>query len=232
MKTYLLTGLGSLLILVLAIAGGSAENPAPGPIDLERGGRAHWKEKRFNASPTRYLTLEENGRKTLLAQSRDSVSALWLPVETPVAESLKLSWRWRVTRGLSNNSKERQKAGDDYAARVFVSFDRDPFDKSSRALCYAWASEEPVDSVYPSPYSENVVMIVVQSGGEKTGKWIVETRDIARDFRRVFGEEPGTLWALAVMVDTDNTASRATAWFSDFTLGDVSRPTDVIPSEI
>jgi hypothetical protein len=37
--------------------------------------------------------------------------------------------------------------------------------------------------------------------------------------RRIFGEDPITLHALAVMVDTDNTDSRATAWFSAITLG-------------
>jgi hypothetical protein len=211
-----------LLLLILANAGGSAESAAPGYVDLGNVGRTNWQVKRFNASPTRYLTVEEDGQKTLMARSQNSASALWLPIEVPVADSLKLSWRWRVTRGLSNNSRERQKAGDDFAARIFVSFDTDPFDKNSRAICYAWASEEAIDSVYPSPYSENVAMIIVQSGEEKTGQWITETRDIAQDYRRVFGEEPSTLCALAVMVDTDNTGARATAWFSAFTLGDVT----------
>lgn len=219
MRSLFFSGLGSVLILILVNAGGLAGNVAPGSIDFGSSWRSAWKEKRFHASPTRYITIEEEGRKTLLARSKNSASALWFPIKARVPESLRLSWRWKVTRGLSNNSKERQKAGDDYAARVFVAFDPKPFDKNSRALCYVWASEEPVDSIYPSPYHKNVAMIIVQSGERKTGEWVTETRDIASDYRRVFGADPNMLHALAVMVDTDNTDSRATAWFSDITLG-------------
>lgn len=182
-----------------------------------------WTEKHFDSTPTRYIELEENGSKVLMAASVDSASALWLPIETALSESVELSWRWKVTRGLSNRL-ERDKSGDDYAARVFVGFDTDPFDKDSRSLCYVWASDEPVGSVYPSPYSPNVITIVLKNSKDGTGEWASETRNIVEDFHRAFGTQPRTLHSVAVMVDTDNTRSRATTWFSDFALSPSERP--------
>jgi hypothetical protein len=173
---------------------------------------ADWREKRFDAAATRYIELDENGNKVLMATSVDSASALWLPMETDLSENVWLTWKWKVTRGLSH-AREREKPGDDYAARVFVSFDPDPFSKDSRAICYVWASEEPVGSLYPSPYSSNVVTIVLKNGEDRYRAWSFERRNLSEDYRRAFGASPKQLHAIAVMVDTDNTGSRATAWF-------------------
>ncbi|HZV81636.1 MAG TPA: DUF3047 domain-containing protein [Geobacteraceae bacterium] len=38
------------------------------------------------------------------------------------------------------------------------------------------------------------------------------------DYRRLFGEEPGTLGAVAIMTDSDNTGGRASAWYGDIVL--------------
>jgi len=198
-----------------------AANRHTTPPLLEPG--TDWSEKRFDSTPTRYIELEENGSKVLMAASVDSASALWLPLETALSEKVELSWRWKVTRGLSNRL-EREKSGDDYAARVFVGFDADPFNKDSRSLCYVWASDEPVGAVYPNPYSPNVITIVLRNKKDGTGEWEAETRDIVEDFHRAFGAPPRTLHAVAVMVDTDNTRSRATTWFSDFAFSPSGRP--------
>ena len=196
----------SITVTVLA-----ANRPATlSLLELGPDWRERWSEKRFDSTPTRYIELEENGERALMASSVDSASALWLPIETMLSERMELSWRWKVTRGLSNQT-EREKSGDDYAARVFVSFGADPFSKGSHSLCYVWASEEPVGSVYTSPYSSNVVTIVLKSGKDRVGEWASEKRDVVEDYHRAFGALPRTIHAIAMMVDTDNTRSRATA---------------------
>jgi hypothetical protein len=189
-----------------------------------------WREKRLDPTPTRYIEVEEDGSQVLLAASVASASALWVPMEVMLSETMELSWRWKVTRGLSN-AREREKLADDYAARVLVSFDPDPFSKDSRAICYVWASEEPVGSVYTSPYSTNVVTIVLRNNKDGIGNWSPEKRDIIEDFRREFGSSPQALHAVAVMVDTDNTGSRATAWFSDFALSPTRHPVTLFEEE-
>jgi hypothetical protein len=72
-----------------------------------------------------------------------------------------------------------------------------------------------VGSVYDSPYSNNIATIVVESGNARLGEWVLETRDIVEDYRQAFGSRPDRVFAVAFMVDGDNTNSRATAWFSD-----------------
>jgi hypothetical protein len=153
-----------------------------------------------------------------MGRSHDSASALYIPLVLPLSESANLSWRWKVTRALPVNDLERHRSGDDYAARVLVSFGPDLFSKESRALCYVWASREAVGELYESPYSNNVATIVVESGTAKLGGWVLESVNIVEDYRRAFGSAPQTAFALAVMVDSDNTDSRATAWFSDIQL--------------
>lgn len=40
-------------------------------------------------------------------------------------------------------------------------------------------------------------------------------RNVAEDFRRAFGEEPGPITRIGIMTDTDNTASETVAWYGD-----------------
>jgi hypothetical protein len=124
---------------------------------------------------------------------------------------------------LDGNRKEREKRGDDFAARVFVIFDAREGPWSGRALCYVWSASQPVGSMYRSPYSEDVAMIVVESGGHRASSWVDVRRDVLRDFRTAFGAAPDSLTAVAIMVDTDNTRSRATAWFESMGV-ELSRP--------
>jgi len=182
-----------------------------------------WRHKGLGSSPTRYLVVEEDGRDVLMALSRNSASALWTSLDQRIDESMELSWRWKVTRGLGRRADERVKSGDDYPARVLVAFGPNPFSKDVRALCYVWANEQPVGALYESPYSRNIATIVVRSGESELGKWLTESRSVVDDYRRAFGERPSKIYALGVMVDTDNTKSRATAWFSHMNLSSQGR---------
>ena len=58
-------------------------------------------------------------------------------------------------------------------------------------------------------------MVAVRSGRDGTGKWQSESRDVLADYRRIFGEEPGTADAVAIMTDTDNTGTKVEAWYGD-----------------
>ena len=56
-------------------------------------------------------------------------------------------------------------------------------------------------------------MISVESGPEKAGQWVMETRDVVADYKRCFGKKPPRVGAIAIMTDTDQTQSAATAWY-------------------
>jgi hypothetical protein len=60
-----------------------------------------------------------------------------------------------------------------------------------------------------------VAVIAVESGNRFAGSWRQESRNYAADYRNYFHAEPADPVAVAFMTDTDNTNSRATAWYGD-----------------
>lgn len=158
---------------------------------------------------------EADGDRVLRVSSDGSASALWRPVDPELQSVSSLSWRWRVSASLDHLDDERSKGQDDYAARLAVMFDGKPFGRRTPTLMYVWAGRESVGSVYPSPYSNNVATIVLRSGTPATDAWHIERRDVRADFEAFFGRRPLRMTGVALMVDTDNTSSRATAWFDD-----------------
>jgi len=85
-------------------------------------------------------------------------------------------------------------------------------------LMYVWDAKAPIDTVIVNPRTDRIRKIVVDSGPTELKRWREHRRDVAADFRRAFGEEPGPLLALAVMTDSDNTRSRSRAWYGPVTL--------------
>ena len=131
-----------------------------------------------------------------------------------------------------------RKEKDDAAARVMILYrydsekvsllERAKFDgaKTMRGeypphamLVYAWAQGVEKGAIVTSPYSDRVKIIAVESGASSAGDWVAEKRNHLEDYRRAFGAEPTAIEAVALMVDTDNTCSEATAWFRSLRFG-------------
>ena len=144
-----------------------------------------------------------------------------------------LTWQWTVSTVLERGHA-REKDGDDYPARIYVTFDYDPsnfgfFDRAkyealqvlgydqvpTRALNYIWASRVEKGTVLENPFTDWVQMVAVESGSTKVGTWVREKRNIRADYRRAFGEEPPPINGIAIMTDTDNTGESATAYYGD-----------------
>ncbi len=121
---------------------------------------------------------------------------------------------------------------EDAVVRVILSFegDRSKFSAKNRmlsdlsqaltgeelpyaTLMYVWCNTRAVGDVITNPRTDRIRKIVVESGAAHLGKWLDYERDIRADFIKAFGEEPGTLTGIALMTDTDNTQSKATAWY-------------------
>lgn len=181
------------------------------------GWKDRWHLERLDARVTAFNIEEEDGDAILRADSDAAAAALWQPLDVE-ARGLSFAWRWRIEAALADNQRERERAGDDYAARVFIIFDGAPFSPDARALCYVWASSQEPGSVYPNPYVSEVMTMVLRSGDDRAGAWVTEERDVAADYELAFGEPPGRVSGVAVMADTDDTGLRATAWFDDIRL--------------
>lgn len=199
---------------------------------------AGWESMTFSKIDrhTLYSVVELDGKTVLRADSNASASGLIKKIDVDPMQYPLLTWEWRVANILTKGDV-RTKAGDDYAARIYITFsetaDRLPLYQRvkraaiemlygvappSAAIAYIWANHAEVDSVYPNAYTDRCRMIVVESGPVHLNQWRSVRRDIVADFRRAFGDDPPRISGIAVMTDTDNTAASATAWYGDLVL--------------
>jgi hypothetical protein len=193
-----------------------------------------WEPLVFKKIPrrTQYDVIEEEGVRVLRARSHKGASGLVKKLAVDVKRYPILRWRWKVERVIAKGDL-RTKEGDDYPARLYVTFAYDPaaVDFTTRmkyrvgrllfgelpvaALNYIWDATAPRGTVVDSSYTDLSKMIVVESGPERTGTWVEETRNIYEDFLSAFGREPSPVNGIAVMTDTDNTGETTTAYYGD-----------------
>ena len=192
--------------------------------------------------PTRYALVrdDELGVTVLEGSANAAAGALAYRFDGDARINSMLRFKWKAG-GLITGSDPRTKAGDDYVARVYVTFASDPERASVRevaenavarviygetpphaALSYVFTHKAALGTIITSPFTQRVKKIVVDADPNSVGKWKSFTRDIYDDYKRAFGEEPTRISGIAIMVDTDNTGETASARFGDITLS--SRP--------
>jgi hypothetical protein len=173
----------------------------------------------------------------LNAESDCSASGLLLPLrDVALEQTPRLRWRWRVEQGLAP-ADERSRAGDDFAARVYVTFVFEPeradlLERARRrlsaalygegvpgsSLTYVWASREPRGSQWPNPFAASARMIVAASGAPPPSGWIDVEVDLLSDYALAFGRAAPAPLFLALMTDSDNRCLHARASYADFRL--------------
>ncbi len=85
-------------------------------------------------------------------------------------------------------------------------------------LMYVWCNTCAVGTVIINPRTDRIRKLVVESGSPHLNQWTDYERDIHADFEAAFGEAPGSLLALGIMTDSDNTRSTARAWYGPIQL--------------
>lgn len=180
--------------------------------DFDSGDLTGWDDKTFKGK-TSYEFIKDNGRTVLKAHSVKAASGLIRKVKLDPKEYPLLRWSWKVEHTLRKEDVTR-KSGDDFAARVYVVFPR-MFFWQTRAINYVWSARMPKDTSTTNPYTSRAMIVAVESGDGKTGTWVTEERNYYEDYRKLFGEEPPKLGAVAIMTDTDDTGEEATAYYGD-----------------
>lgn len=229
---------GVLICLVPALAW--AENTAVleiGRFSAAPAGGAlpdGWKPLTFKKVPkqTKYEVVKDGETVVVKATSEASASGLTKEVKIDPKDYPIVRWRWKVENLLKGSDVSR-KDGDDYPARLYITFEYDP-DKVSfsrklkykagraifgdipiAALNYIWETKTPVGTIVENAYTDFAQMIIVESGPQKVGTWIDEERNIYEDYKNAFGQEPPMINGVAIMTDTDDTRERATAYYGD-----------------
>jgi len=173
-----------------------------------------WKRKNRTGS-TSYEVIEgAEGNAYLKAESDQSASYLIKKVQYDPKKYPYLSWKWRVDE-LAQNANMKRLSGSDAPARVYVAFSRGFGMWNARLVNYVWASSMDVGASFSSFFSPNSRIVVLQSGSEKKGKWIFEERNVLEDYKKLFGKEAPKVEGIAIMTDSDNTKSKAVAFYDD-----------------
>jgi hypothetical protein len=182
---------------------------------------------------TTYKLVKDNDTVFIQAVAEASASGLTREVKINPKEYPIIQWRWKVSNILKKGDVHK-KEGDDYPARIYITFEYDPsklsfFERAKyktikllygqypplAAINYIWESKAPVGTTVPNPYTDRVMMFVVESGSTKLNQWVNEERNIYEDYKKAFGGEPPMISGVAIMTDTDNTGESATAYYGD-----------------
>jgi hypothetical protein len=223
-------------LMVHAAAGAGSHRVEIGRFTAPAGAdalQAGWEPLTFRKIPrhTKYTVVRDGEGWVLRAESEAAASALYRGLDVDLQAYPRLTWRWKIANVLVKGDA-RRKEGDDYAARVYVTFRYDPAratpwlrakygalrllygaDPPHAALNYVWDNRLPPGTVLDNAYTDRAKMMVLRSGAAEVGRWVTETRNVVEDYRRVFGGDPPPVAGVAVMTDTDDTGERAIAWY-------------------
>lgn len=198
-------------------------------------GLAPWQEVLFKSvpRPNTFRLREWDGAAAVEVSSNASMSLLARPLAVDLNATPVLCWRWRINATLAE-ADMRLREGDDYAARVYVSFELPTSamsfgvrtklglaraiwgkDLPDAALNYVWDNRQPKGTEQPNAYTDRAMMVVLRSGDADAGRWVWERRNVQSDVNRLFGQGARPV-QLALTADTDNTLQKTQSGFADF----------------
>jgi len=203
-----------------------------GPGEAFPGGWRPWVLSRLK-TPTEYSMVSLRGRNVVRAHAQSSASGLAHDVDVDPKIHQTLRWRWMV-EALIPGADNSEANTEDSPVRIVIAFSGDKnkwdfsdkifatqlrmfagFDMPYATLSYIWENHAAKGALIESRHTRRSKMIVAESGREKLGQWWDESRNIYEDYKRAFGEEPGRIYAIAIMTDTDNTGATTQAYYGD-----------------
>ena len=135
-----------------------------------------WEIEEFEGE-TRYRVVRTDGRRVLEADSDATASSLYLEREIDIGATPILEWSWRIEKPLAVDD-ERVKAGDDFAARVYVVASGEGMFALPRAISYVWANRAEVGESWPNPFTSKVMMVAMDTAEAEAGTWRTHRRDV------------------------------------------------------
>jgi hypothetical protein len=176
-----------------------------------------WKEETiWNTKKSSYTFIKENGKSVMVGKAVNAASGMLHKITVDPKSYPIIRWSWKIDHTVKKGN-ERSKSGHDFAVRVYVVFSRGFFSRT-RAIEYVWGNVMAKGETLRSPYTNNAVMIAVDSGNESAGKWVTHRRNYADDYRAAFGEEAPKVGAIAIMTDADNTGESVVGYYGDIDL--------------
>lgn len=212
---------------------GSALVSSPWALaSLAEPGATDWLHYRLpGKKPSEFKYLLLDGRSAMAAAANGSASMLRRVVRVEPAHLGKLNFSWKLP-DLIEYADLADREFDDSPVRIVLAFDGDRSKFSPKnamlselalmltgdalpyaTLMYVWCNVCLPGTVIQNPRTDRIRKLPLESGPAKLNRWLDYERDIRQDFEKAFGEAPGALTSVSIMTDTDNTKSRARAYY-------------------
>jgi hypothetical protein len=208
------------------------------PAEQATSAASRWQHLTFpGKTANQFAYLQVDGRRAMGVRSGSAVSMLRKIVSIDPGQLAGLRFSWKVP-GLIAGADLGLREKEDSPVRLVLAFDGDRSRMSPRdhmlselartltgeempyaTLMYVWSNHHVPGTVLKSSRTERIRKLVLESGPDRLNRWLDYERDIRADFVAAFGEEPGRLMAVGIMTDTDNTRSKAQAWYGPVVLG-------------
>ncbi len=203
-----------------------------------------WQLMRFDEKipATLYSLRKHQGVSAVEAHAKGAMALLARPLQVDLDQTPVLCWRWWVDHPIDQGDMTTR-AGDDYAARVYVTFDLPDSamslgtrlklglartvhgdDLPDAAINYIWDNRNPVGTVAANAYTDRAQMLVLRSGMHDTGRWVDERRNLLTDLQLLFGSGTAKALQLAIASDSDNTGAQSSALFADLHMVSATDP--------
>lgn len=224
-----------LVVLVTLVTGCSGDRPRDNVLSPQAGkstalmafnwplnlqnlppGWSHATFKRHD--PMEISFVRRDGREAARLATEDTASMLFRQVDVPIDDFPWLSWEWMVEKGIEVDYDETTAAGDDHAARIYLTFKDAEGERKSAQLVWGGPQLLPGDWKHLSylkgligPYSH----YVVNGGRKNVGRWHQEQVDLPYIYRQAAGRgmrEGVRLVEIALFADTDETGASSVAY--------------------
>lgn len=173
-----------------------------------------WQQKSFSGE-TRYQLKETAGVTVLQADSNQSASAFYRKIPVDLATTPVMHWRWRKLKTI-NPGDENKRAGDDFVARIYVVRDGGIRFWNTQAINYVWSYQHPQGAVWDNPFAGKRAKMVAQRDRQAPPQqWFEEQRNIVQDFKTLLNMDVDGIDGVAIMTDSDNSGSSASAQYGD-----------------
>ncbi|MBC53232.1 MAG: hypothetical protein CMQ34_05280 [Gammaproteobacteria bacterium] len=177
---------------------------------------AEWQQRSFSGNTDYTVMTDEDRADVVTAETEGQASAFYRQGRIDLEATPCLTWRWRVGATAPASLDERSKAGDDFAARVYVVKRGGLAFWRTKTINYVWSASQPVGQRWPNAYAgDNALMWSLNSGNQQAGSWVTHSRDIQQDWQRAFSESIDHLDGIAIMTDGDDSNSTLSAAYAD-----------------
>jgi hypothetical protein len=157
----------------------------------------------------------DEGRRALWLKTEHYSVRLARKTDVDVSQAPVLSWEWKAVT-LPEQGDIRGEIGDQ-VARVVLMF---PPRYRPRMLGYVWDTRAPVGTeAHTKQTMLDRWLVVVRSGSADVGRWVRETRNVERDYTRLFGGALPAPMAVGVESHSEDAAHASEVYIGPITLG-------------